>query len=253
MADLEFSQVATSVFSHITATPSDLINQRNAARLVQDNQAAKLAGKSTSSRVNYKPIVIVGPSGVGKGTLIGKLTEEFKDRFGFSVSYTTRAPRPGEENGVHYNFVTQEKFNEMIEEDGFVEHCGVHGKMYGTAKKEIARIQGENKIPLLDIDVQGALKFHKAFPESNFVAVLPDKVATLRQRLVGRGTETQETLAIRAKNATSEVVTLWERTDIFNFRVINDDLKVAIRVMSLLCLGLYPEELTGKSSADLIA
>ena len=77
----------------------------------------------------------MGPSGVGKGTLINKLTEKYKNKFGFSVSYTTRSARPGEENGVHYNFITKQEFVAMVEKNAFIEHCEVHGNFYGTSKQ----------------------------------------------------------------------------------------------------------------------
>lgn len=102
---------------------------------------------------DYKPLVMVGPSGAGKGTLINSLTENHPDRFGFSVSYTTRQPREGEVHGKHYFFVTKDEFKEMIAQDGFIEYCEVHSNMYGTAKAQVMAIQDSKKIPLLDIDV----------------------------------------------------------------------------------------------------
>lgn len=147
----------------------------------------------------------MGPSGTGKGTLINHLTAKFPEKFGFSVSFTTRPPREGEKDGVHYNFVTMEKFKEMIAKDEFIEHCQVHDKMYGTAKSQINNIMAAKKIPLLDIDVQGALKFEKAFPDSNFLAVLPPSVATLQERLTKRNTESAEALAKRLANAPGEI------------------------------------------------
>ena len=130
---------------------------------------------------HYRPLVIAGPSGVGKGTLINQLTQfSYPDKFGFSVSYTTRAPREGEVDGTHYNFVTREVFENMIAEFKFIEHCEVHTNFYGTAKSEIVRIQDQKKIPLLDIDVQGAIKFNKDFSDSNFVAIMPPSIDSLR-------------------------------------------------------------------------
>ena len=121
-------------------------------------------------------MVVVGPSGAGKGTLISFLQGKYPDKFGFSVSTTTRQPRPGEQDGVHYNFVTMEKFDQMVANNEFIEHKNVHTNKYGTTKAEIAKIQNQKKIPLLDIDVQGALTFEKAFPDSNFLVVMPRSV-----------------------------------------------------------------------------
>lgn len=102
---------------------------------------------------SHKPLVICGASGVGKGTLIDGLMKAPGNIFRFSVSYATRAPRAGEVDGVNYNFVTKEVFEKMIKEDAFIEYANVHGNYYGTAKNQIKKIQSENCIPLLDIDV----------------------------------------------------------------------------------------------------
>ena len=101
----------------------------------------------------YKPLVIVGPSGAGKGTLIAKLTQKYPDRFGFSVSFTTRAPRAGEVNGVHYFFVDHDQFKAKIEKDEFIEYCQVHTNFYGTEKAQIREFSEKKIIPLLDIDI----------------------------------------------------------------------------------------------------
>ena len=97
-------------------------------------------GKPLPARIAYKPVVFVGPSGAGKGTLINKLMEKFPNKFAFSVSCTTRQPREGEIDGVHYNFVTVEKFNEMVANDEFIEHFTVHNNSYGTTKAQLRSI-----------------------------------------------------------------------------------------------------------------
>lgn len=112
-----------SVFSQIEAKPSDLVSLRNTVSLISQSEKAKNGGAEAGPRKEFKPLVIVGPSGAGKGTLIAFITEKFPDKFGFSVSYTTRAPREGEVNGVAYNFVTMDKFKEMIANNEFIEHC----------------------------------------------------------------------------------------------------------------------------------
>ena len=175
-----------------------------------------------------------GPSGAGKGTLIDFLTSKFPDKFGFSVSYTTRQPRKGEVDGVQYNFVTVEKFKQMIANDEFIEHCEVHTNFYGTAKSQIAKIQAAQKIPLLDIDVQGAIKFYAAFPDSNFVAILPTSLNKLEARLRKRKTDSEASIQKRIADAPEELNTLTSRKEIFNYRVVNDDLDVSKRVIELL-------------------
>jgi guanylate kinase len=110
-----------------------------------------------------KPVVICGPSGVGKGTLIEMLMKRFPDgQLGFSVSHTTRPPREGEQDGVHYNFTTVEQIKKDIEEGKFIEYAEVHGKYYGTSIAAVESVQASGKICILDIDVQGAEKVKKS-------------------------------------------------------------------------------------------
>ena len=250
---VELSQVYDSVFSLIEAQPSDLATQRNTCRLISLNQKAKYQVKTLQDKQLYKPVVIVGPSGAGKGTLIDFVTKAHPEKFGFSVSYTTRPKREGEVDGVHYNFITVDKFKEMVANDEFIEHCTVHEKMYGTAKAQITSIQEAKKIPLLDIDVQGALKFVKVFPDSNFIAVLPTGEKMLRKRLEGRGTEKPEVIDTRVGNSTGEMKVLLDDKKTFTYRVINDNLEVSKRTLDFLMQGLYAEELTGKDTNQLIA
>ena len=125
-------------------------------------------------------MIIVGPSGVGKSTLINQLTEKYPGKFGFSVSYTTRAMREGEKHGVNYFYVSQDEFRKMIDKDDFIEYKQVHKNMYGTAKSQIRSIQAAGKIPLLDIDIQGTEDFLRAFPETNTLFVFPPSVSTLQ-------------------------------------------------------------------------
>jgi len=242
---MEFSQTYFSVFSHIEAVPSDLSTVRNTVRLIELNTRARLEKHLAPEKVMFKPLVVVGPSGAGKGTLISFLTSKFPEKFGFSVSYTTRAPRQGEVDGVHYNFVTMDKFKDMIANDEFIEHCQVYDKMYGTAKEQIRKIQNEKKIPLLDIDVQGALKFAKVFPDSNFLAVLPPSKAQLEKRLRGRGTDSQENILHRLTFVEGEMESLCQNKSTFNYRIVNEKLEVSRRTLELLTSALYAEELLG--------
>jgi len=139
----------------------------------------------------------------------------------------------------------------MIGKNGFIEWCEVHGNFYGTSKQQITDIMASKRIPLLDIDVQGAIKFEKAFPDSNFMVVVPPSVESLRQRLLGRGTETEKTLETRLGNARGELNQVFSMRSTFCYRVINEDLTLARRTFNLLISGLYQFELTGKKPAEI--
>lgn len=152
-----------------------------------------------------RALVVAGPSGVGKGTLIAKLKEEFPSAFGFSVSHTTRAPRPGEEDGVHYNFVDHEKMQKNIDEGIMLEHANVHGNIYGTSCAEVEKVAASGKVCILDIDVQGCRSCRKAKLEGVYIFVSPPSMEELEKRLRGRGTETEEKVLKRLANAKGEI------------------------------------------------
>jgi len=180
---------------------------------------------SFHSSYNQKltPIVICGPSGVGKGTLIEKLMKEFPDKFGFSVSHTTRKPRPGEQDSVHYHFTNVEDMNKAIQEGKFVEHANVHGNLYGTSKAAVEAVMKSGKICILDIDVQGAEQVKKSSLLPRYVFISPPSVEELEKRLRGRGTESEESIQKRMNNAKGEMEYL-KRSGFWDFVLINDDL-----------------------------
>lgn len=170
-----------------------------------------------------KIIVIVAPSGTGKSTLIKKLKAD-KPELLESVSYTTRSPREGEENGVHYNFVSEEEFLAMKDEDGFLEWAKVHGNYYGTGKKFVESQLESGAYLLFDLDVQGTDSFKSFFADkANVIFIAPPSVEVLEQRLKGRGTETQDSLNLRLENAKKEL----QRKDDYDYCVVNDDLERA--------------------------
>ena len=151
--------------------------------------------------------VITGPSGVGKSTLIKKLMAEFPDHFGFSVSHTTRDPRPGEQDGVDYHFVTREQMQGDIDAGLFVEHAEVHGNLYGTSISAVQEVTKKGRVCLLDIDVQGAESVRRSALSKtcSFVFFAPPTAAVLEQRLRGRGTETEERIQKRLAGSLREL------------------------------------------------
>ena len=172
-----------------------------------------------------KPMMLVlsGPSGVGKGTLGKRLIEE--EGFGFSVSCTTRGPRPGEKHGVDYLFITREEFLSRRAANGFLETATVHDEFYGTPREPAERAMAEGRDFLLDIDPQGGMQVMESVPEAVSVFLLPPSWAALEARLRGRGTETEEKIQKRLHNARQEVKYLPR----YDYCIVNDDLDEAWR------------------------
>ena len=144
-----------------------------------------------------RPIVMCGPSGVGKGTLINRLMADFPGKFGFSVSHTTRAPRPGETDGVHYNFVEKSAMEADIADGKFLEHAHVHENIYGTSLAAVEAVATKGQVCVLDIDVQGAEIVKKSTLDALFVFIAPPSMEELEKRLRGRGTEKEESIQKR--------------------------------------------------------
>jgi guanylate kinase len=167
-------------------------------------------------------VVISAPSGTGKTTLTHMLLKEFPN-MEFSVSYTTRPPRPGEVNGKDYFFVDRETFERMIEEGDFLEWAEVYGNLYGTSKSQVLKALNEGKDIILDIDTQGALQVKKNFPEAVLIFVLPPSLSELERRLRRRGTDDEETIERRLRVAREEI----KRAPLYDYIVVNDVLEIA--------------------------
>lgn len=170
-----------------------------------------------------KIIIISGPSGVGKGTVIEKLRKE-DSSLGFSVSATTRAPREGEVNGVNYHFVSREQFEEMINNGEMIEYTCYNGNFYGTPKSSVEDVISRGFNIILDIEVEGAANMKKEFPQATSIFILPPDIETLYDRLKGRGTEDEETINRRIARAREEL----EFQHNYDFRVINDTVDEAV-------------------------
>jgi guanylate kinase len=167
--------------------------------------------------------VITGPSGVGKGTLIRLLRERVPE-LALSVSATTRAPRPGEEDGVDYHFLSDAEFARRVEAGEFVEWAEYSGRRYGTLRSELERHLAEGRPVVLEIEVQGARQVREAMPEAVQIFIEPPDREALKDRLVGRGTDDPEAITRRLAVAEEELAAAGE----FQYRVVNDRLDEAV-------------------------
>lgn len=165
-----------------------------------------------------KVFVITGPSGVGKGTLIRELLSRVPD-LELSVSATTRAPREGEAEGRDYHFLTPEQFEQRVEEKDFLEFATYSGNRYGTLRSEVERCLEHGRSVVLEIEVQGAQQVRAAKPDSVQIFIAPPDPAVLRERLIGRGTDSTEAIDERLKVAEQELAA----QDDFDHQIVNDD------------------------------
>ena len=176
--------------------------------------------------MNHKGLLIVisGFSGAGKGTLMKKLIENY-DQYALSISMTTRAPREGEVDGREYFFSTREQFEDKIKQGGFIEHAQYCGNYYGTPKDYVEQQLNAGKDVILEIEIQGAMKVKEQFPDAILFFVMPPSIAVLHQRLIGRGTETEEVIAERLQRAEEEAVGIEE----YDYIIINDNLDTCVK------------------------
>ncbi|MCQ2494492.1 MAG: guanylate kinase [Lachnospiraceae bacterium] len=168
-------------------------------------------------------LVISGFSGAGKGTLVKRLTEKY-DEYALSVSMTTRQPREGEKDGVSYFFVTKEKFEETIAENGLIEFAQYCGNYYGTPRAYVEQQLEAGRNVILEIEIQGATNIKKLFPEACLLFVTTPTAQILESRLKGRGTETDDVIAKRLARASEEA----KGMDMYDYIVINDDLETCV-------------------------
>jgi len=188
------------------------------------------------------PVILSSPSGGGKTTIAKALLARRQD-IGYSVSCTTRAPRAGEANGKDYYFLTEQEFIARRAKGDFAESAQVHGLWYGTLRSEVEKVLGSGKHVILDIDVQGAAQFRRAFPQAVLVFVLPPSGESLLERLRERGTENAAQLTRRLQSAIAELKAVPE----YQYVVINDELERAVqRVAGIIdAETMRRERLTG--------
>lgn len=177
---------------------------------------------------DLRPVVISGPSGSGKSTLIKRLFAEFPGCFGFSISHTTRSPRPGEQNGKEYHFITRDKFEELAcSGDFFLEHTEFSGNLYGTSRDAINALKEEGKVCILDIELNGVRAIKKSGIAARYVYIAPPSLEELKKRLELRNTETLESLEKRLKMAEREANAAKNETDLHDIIIVNDDVNKA--------------------------
>lgn len=174
--------------------------------------------------------MIAGPSGVGKGTVVSELMK-LDDKLWLSVSATTRDPRSGEVDGVNYHYITQETFQKMIDEDGFLEYAGYVGNSYGTPKQPVIDHCANGYDVILEIEVQGCMQLMEKLPDAKSIFLLPPSYEELERRLRGRGSETEEKVRKRLETARTEI----SKAYLYDCFVVNDSVKKAAeRILKII-------------------
>ena len=170
-----------------------------------------------------KLIIMSGPSGTGKSTLQKRLLEQMPNLY-FSVSVTTRAPRPGEKDGVNYFFISREKYDQMVQEGALLEYAEYVGNGYGTPTDRVEQALEQGRDVLLDIEVQGALQVMKKCPDALKIFILPPSVEEMEKRLRGRGTNDENSIHLRLSRAMEEM----KMQNLYDYCVVNDDVDRAV-------------------------
>ncbi|TKX21390.1 guanylate kinase [Elsinoe australis] len=181
-----------------------------------------------------RPIVVSGPSGSGKSTLLKRLLEKYPDRFGFSISHTTRSPRQGEQDGREYHFVTRDAFQQKVSENGFIENAQFGSNLYGTSFAAVDDVSKSGKTCILDIEMEGVKQVKKSHLDARFLFLQPPSVEVLEQRLRGRGTDKEEAILERLKQAEKELE--FAKTGVHDQIVVNDDLEKAWGEFEKFCV-----------------
>lgn len=190
----------------------------------------------------------MGPSGVGKNTLKNAILKKYGGLFEAKISYTTRHVKGIEKKKEAYYFISREEFTKRVEKGEFVEWCEINGELYGTTYAELERIKAKGKIPLIEVDVKGAIKINERAIEGNFVFIYPPSFEELRRR-IGSRIETEEQFKSRIQNALKEIE-LANNSVLFTNRLVNDSLELAVDQVYTLMEALYFQEIKNLKDKD---
>ncbi len=177
-------------------------------------------------------IVLTGPSGVGKGTLLRALLQRHPDLY-YSVSMTTRSPRPGETNSKNYYFVSRQKFEQLVAQGEFLEWAEFAGNYYGTPREAVLNQVGSGKLVILEIELEGARQIRTSFPSAHSIFILPPSFDELEKRIRGRAQDSEEAIARRLHRAQEEITAAAE----FDIQIVNDDLETALKALEADLFG----------------
>jgi guanylate kinase len=177
-------------------------------------------------------IVLTGPSGVGKGTLLRALLQRHPDLY-YSVSMTTRSPRPGEINGKHYYFVSRSKFEQLVAQGEFLEWAEFAGNYYGTPREAVLSQVGSGKLVVLEIELEGARQIRTSFPSAHSIFILPPSFDELEKRIRGRAQDAEDAIARRLQRAQEEVTA----ADEFDVQIVNDDFETTVKALEADLFG----------------
>lgn len=166
--------------------------------------------------------IVSAASGTGKTTLVSRLSACQPD-IRISISHTTRMPRDGEQNGIHYHFVSRDEFEQMIAANAFIEHANVYGNYYGTSLKAVESLSKQGYNVILEIDVQGAEQIRRLLPEATSIFILPPSMAKLNERLRNRGTDSEDVIAYRLEKSREEI----EQSLLFDYVIVNEEITQA--------------------------
>ncbi|WP_067774569.1 guanylate kinase [Nostoc sp. NIES-3756] len=187
---------------------------------------------TTESPFSGKLIVLTGPSGVGKGTLMRSLLQRHPELY-YSVSATTRAPRPGEVDGKNYYFISRSKFEQLVAQGEFLESAEFAGNYYGTPREAVLHQVQSGKLVVLEIELEGARQIRTSFPQALNIFILPPSFEELERRIRGRGQDSEEAIARRLQRAKEEI----QAADEFDIQIVNDDFETALSAIETALFG----------------